>query len=446
MHVIIVGAGLGGVMLANILEKAGISYVIIEKAQEVKPLGSAMSVGASILPVFKQLGLYDELLSAAYPCRRAFGHGTSSKNEDYHFIQERYGDFVYIIPRSKLYGIMCKQIPKDKILFGTKVRGFHQNSEGVTVRTVDNMTYHGDVLIGADGAYSVVRQELYKQLQAKDKLPKEDDMIPPYNTYCLVGVTRPMPEDTIILPEDESRLDSITYKNSPYCTVFFTQPDRTVFWMVIRQVDDFHTRNEESVKNGEWGPDGAQAMAKDVGDLMSPFGKPLSIYIENTPQDGISKVTLEEKLYKTWHSGRTALLGDACHKYFPAAGQGAISAMLDAVVLANVLEACATSQLEDVQRCLDAYREERFPAAKLANKSSYRLGQLVKRTLLGDAARFMLRFLPRSVIISQFDHIYTLRPQVSFLPYIPPTGKIKPAPQRNYDHLRTTASSSSVTV
>ncbi|KAG0259686.1 hypothetical protein DFQ27_003934 [Actinomortierella ambigua] len=442
MHVLIVGAGLGGIMLANLLEKAGISYLIIEKAQKVKPLGSAMSLGSTISPVFKQLGLYDELLAMSYPCRRAYGHGVSSKNEDYQFVKERYGDFVQIVERPKLYELLCRQIPKEKILFGTKVRGFHQNDEGVTLRTVDNMTYHGDVLVGADGAYSVIRQELYKQLQAKDKLPKEDDTIPPYNTCCLVGVTNPMPEDTIIVPEDESRLDSVMYKSSPYFTAFFTQPNRRVFWMVVKQVDDFQTRDEESVKSGEWGPEGAQAMIEEVGELMSPFGKPLSVYIENTAQDGISKVTLEEKLYKTWHSGRTALLGDACHKYFPAAGQGAVSAMLDAVVLANVLEACATSQIEDVQRCLDAYKDERFPAAKLAHKSSYRLGQLLKRTVLGDTFRFMMKFLPRSLIISQFDHMYTLRPQVSFLPFVSASGKIKPAPQRSYDHLRAPASSS----
>ncbi|KAG0221584.1 hypothetical protein BGW41_006678, partial [Actinomortierella wolfii] len=223
-------------------------------------------------------------------------------------------------------------------------------------------------------------------------------------------------------------------------TVFFTQPDKTVFWMVLKQTERFQTRDDESGKSGEWGPEGALAMAKEVGDLLSPFGKPLNIYIDNTPQDYISKVTLEEKLYKTWHHGRIVLMGDACHKYFPAAGQGAIGAMSDAVVLANVLEACATSSKVDVHRSLDAYKDERFPAAKLAHKSSTRLAQFVKRTMMADLVRFMLRILPRSLIVSTFDNMYTLRPQVSFLPAIPPSGKVKPLPQRNYDHLRTPAS------
>ncbi|KAG0228952.1 hypothetical protein BGW41_003228, partial [Actinomortierella wolfii] len=219
MHVIIVGAGLGGIMLAILLERAGISYIVIEKAQTVKPLGSALSIGATILPVFKQLGLYDELAALSVPCLRGIGHsgpGTTARTEDYEFVKERYGYYVHIIDRPKLYDILCKQVPKEKILYGTKVQSFHQTDEGVTVRTADNTTYYGDVLVGADGAYSTIRQELYKQLSAKNLLPKEDDTAPPYNTYCLVGVTHPMTEDTIIVPENESRLDTIMYKNSPY--------------------------------------------------------------------------------------------------------------------------------------------------------------------------------------------------------------------------------------
>ncbi|KAF9176816.1 hypothetical protein BGZ50_009626, partial [Haplosporangium sp. Z 11] len=65
--VLIVGAGLGGLMLGMVLEKAGIDYCIFERALKVKPLGAAMALGPNILPVFEQLGLLEEFYKIAMP-------------------------------------------------------------------------------------------------------------------------------------------------------------------------------------------------------------------------------------------------------------------------------------------------------------------------------------------------------------------------------------------
>jgi 2-polyprenyl-6-methoxyphenol hydroxylase-like FAD-dependent oxidoreductase len=90
--VLIVGAGLGGLMLGALLEKSGVPYRIFERATTVKPLGtwlmgiynsvlnaelsftllitisrqigSAMSIGPTLLPIFQQMGIYDDILAA----------------------------------------------------------------------------------------------------------------------------------------------------------------------------------------------------------------------------------------------------------------------------------------------------------------------------------------------------------------------------------------------
>ena len=104
--VLISGAGLAGLFLALLLEKANIPYEIFERAKEVLPLGkkpphlshcrafpkvnygwqlkqflysflqkkkkgSVMSLSCNILPVFEQLGLYDDLMRISYPCYRS---------------------------------------------------------------------------------------------------------------------------------------------------------------------------------------------------------------------------------------------------------------------------------------------------------------------------------------------------------------------------------------
>ncbi|KAG0082837.1 hypothetical protein BGZ93_002185, partial [Podila epicladia] len=65
--VLIVGAGIGGLMLANLLQKGNIPYEVYERAKEVKPLGSAMTLGCNVWTVMAQLGLWEEFKSIGIP-------------------------------------------------------------------------------------------------------------------------------------------------------------------------------------------------------------------------------------------------------------------------------------------------------------------------------------------------------------------------------------------
>ncbi|KAF9434047.1 hypothetical protein BGZ76_008646 [Entomortierella beljakovae] len=69
--VLISGAGISGLFLANLFEKADIPYEIFERAKEVLPLGTVMCLTANILPAFEQLGLYEDLLKIAYPASKS---------------------------------------------------------------------------------------------------------------------------------------------------------------------------------------------------------------------------------------------------------------------------------------------------------------------------------------------------------------------------------------
>ncbi|KAG9321168.1 hypothetical protein KVV02_008462 [Mortierella alpina] len=62
-RVVIVGAGLGGLMMGILLEKMDVPYQILERATKIKPLGSLMGFNANILGVFEQLGFLEEILN-----------------------------------------------------------------------------------------------------------------------------------------------------------------------------------------------------------------------------------------------------------------------------------------------------------------------------------------------------------------------------------------------
>jgi len=84
--------------------------------------------------------------------------------------------------------------------------------------------------------------------------------------------------------------------------------------MVTKYLDGFTSKQSEGYSNAEWGSEAAVAMCNEVRDFVIPNGPTdtltLGVLIDKTDKDLISKVMLEEKVFKTWYSGRIVLLGD----------------------------------------------------------------------------------------------------------------------------------------
>lgn len=118
---------------------------------------------------------------------------------------------------------MLRQVPKDKIHFDKRVLTIKQEAERVTIHTADSSVYEGDILVGADGAYSAVRQRMYETLKQDGKLPKTDQEQLPFKSTCLVGQTQPM--DFADFPEfnkNQVAFYNTMSENKPY-TVSFVQ-------------------------------------------------------------------------------------------------------------------------------------------------------------------------------------------------------------------------------
>jgi hypothetical protein len=66
--------------------------------------------------------------------------------------------------------------------------------------------------------------------------------------------------------------------------------------------------------NAEWGPEAIDAMYNDFVDLPVPWGGTMGDIMKDTPKDHISKVFIEDKVFKTWYHGNTVLIGDGKHE------------------------------------------------------------------------------------------------------------------------------------
>ncbi|KAG0354189.1 hypothetical protein BG005_006686 [Podila minutissima] len=124
----------------------------------------------------------------------------------------------YLISRPELYDILFNSIPRERTLLGKRVLSFTQNQKNVIIDYSDNSSYHGDLLVGADGAYSAVRQNLYKSLKDK-KLPASVDISLPFSSICLVGQTVPLdPEEFPHMKEELGQIHTVL-GDSTMCTM-----------------------------------------------------------------------------------------------------------------------------------------------------------------------------------------------------------------------------------
>ncbi|KAG0308430.1 hypothetical protein BGZ99_001146 [Dissophora globulifera] len=434
-EVMIVGAGLGGMMLAILLERMNVPYHVYERATVMKPLGAAMAMSVNIIPVFEQLGLLEKLMaiSVDYVSSTVYDHklnvvGVSSMRNQ----KEICGYDKILFPRPELQQMMLEMIPPEKITYGKRVLRTEEKEDRILIHCSDNTSYVGDILIGADGAHSSVRQSIYKQLESKGLLPQPDTENLAMGYNCMVGVTNPLdPAKYPKLLDDNAHFNVVLGKERrSWGTNKLT--NNRICWILLIQFVDAEEAAEQRFRNSEWGPESNDMMAQEFRDFPHPFGGTIGELIDATPKQSQSKVFLEEKMFETWHYGRAALLGDACHKMIPAGGQGAINAMQDAVILSNVFYDMPDASSKSIDAAFRSYRAQRYDHAKMELEFSSVLGKLFAGQGFFDRLirKVLFNYVPYAIHGRQFMKASSYRPQLNWMPQVPNHGTGYVLPQQ----------------
>ncbi|KAF9536751.1 hypothetical protein EC957_009804, partial [Mortierella hygrophila] len=311
-HVLIGGAGLAGLFLGILLERAGIPYEIFERSAEPRPLGAIMCLSPNILSAFEQLDLLDELLSFSKPSfsvvmltekLKLIGKSVASNTDIIGY------DRV-LFARPELHDMLFKKIPKDKIHMSKKIVTLDQDQDGVTVTFDDNTTAHGDILVGADGAHSAVRHHLYKTLEKEGLLPESDTKDMSKGYISLVGTTNALDPAKYpgVLKKDSEAFYMVGDKDTPYTWVTFTIPGNRICWNVIIQLGLSSTADEHAASS-DWNNQDNKKMMDEIRHFKTPYGT-IGDLFDATDIEKVSKVYFEDKLFETWTRGRTVLIGD----------------------------------------------------------------------------------------------------------------------------------------
>ncbi|KAF8936870.1 hypothetical protein BGZ58_003596 [Dissophora ornata] len=417
LKVMIVGAGIGGLMLAILLQKQNVDYEIYERALTVKHFGSAMSLGPNVLPVFEQLGLLEELKNISHPCFNLDIYTEDSNRIVSMDIGSREGDMdydLYVFGRPEFHELLLSKVPKEKIHFGKRVLSVGQSDHGAMIRCADGTTYDGDILIGADGAYSAVRQSLYERLAKDGKLPKSDTLNISADYTCMVGITEALdPEKYAVAKDDISHFAAVIAGGKPLSWTVISIPGQRFAWCAVVQLSA--QQNNTTFRNSEWGPESIDPVIAMFADLPVPYGGTMGDLINSTPKELISNVYLEEKIFETWSHGRIALLGDE-----------------DAVIIANGIYDMTANSQEEIKALFQVYRAQRYSHAKMQVENSAVAGKLFfGQTLVENIVRkIILSYMPKWFEKSKLTKAAGYRPQATFLPLSPKRGTLTVTPQK----------------
>ena len=251
----------------------------------------------------------------------------------------RTGYDYLLFTRPRLYDLLVSKVPAERIHFNKRVVWAEHMPTGVSIQCEDGTTYSGDMLVGADGAYSAVRDALFKTLHCDHLLPAKDKKEMNRGYVCLVGTTHPLdPEKNLLIKKGQSDYYQIIGEGSQYsvkcsnaspfstfqilttpCFLrsqwsIFNVPENRICFAVVRQLESEAQCEEEKFNGIPWEPERAVEMMQEIKDFKIPHDRTLGDLFDQTPRESISRVYLEDKLYKTWNHDRIVLIGDAAHK------------------------------------------------------------------------------------------------------------------------------------
>lgn len=336
LRVGIVGAGIGGVTLARSLSQMGIECHVFERAPAFGEIGAGVQMTPNAVKVLKALGLQTQLEKIGFLPGSMVGRNWKTARELFRTplkaaCSALYGADFYHVHRADLHAALASDIAPHQATLGTQCIGLRQEQNTAVALFADGSHYEADLIVGADGVRSVIRESLWGQEAAK------------YTGHmcwrALVAVDKhPLP---------------------------FVSPDSN-FWMGPQgHVVTYYVKGGSMVnivavnENAQWVEESWNAKSTQA-ELLAGFEgwhPHLIELFKRADPDAIYKWGLFDRdPMSTWSKGNATLLGDAAHPMLPFLSQGAAMAIEDGYVLARSL--AGHDRLSDALR---AYEAERLP-------------------------------------------------------------------------------------
>lgn len=341
LHVVIIGAGMGGLTAALAMRQAGFSVEVHDRAPVLAPAGAGVSLWSNGVKVLNRLGLGPALRAIGGQMQH-MSYVAKDGQELTRFSLEPLirvvGQRPYPVARTDLQRMLLDAVGSEHVTLGSECVGVEQDASLATAVFASGHRASGDLVLGADGTHSVIRgvvlgvrvERRYVGYVNFNGLIAQSDDLAPHDTWVTyVG--------------DHQRASLMPVGGGQFYYFFDVPLDR-----------------------------GAPPVATDVrAELAHHFAgwpAPVQMLIQRLNPDRLTRGEIFDidPLSKLV-DGRVALLGDAAHSTAPDLGQGGCQAMEDAWVLAHVLltndrgveDALARYEARRLERAADIIRRAR---------------------------------------------------------------------------------------
>jgi 2-polyprenyl-6-methoxyphenol hydroxylase-like FAD-dependent oxidoreductase len=344
--VLVIGGGFSGMAAAIELRKQDIEVDLVEIDPGWRSYGAGISLGGATLRAFRRLGILDAFLE----------QGAASDGVE---VCIPTGQKVAELPTPRLAGpdvpgnggIMRPTLARI-LAEATRAAGAHvrlgctftsieQDGEGVDVAFSDGSRGRYDLVIGADGLYSKVRETLFPDA--------------PKPRYSGQGVWR------AVLPRPEA-VKGTTMWLGPKVKTGLNPVSRDQMYLFV---------TEDRPENEFVDP---ASFLDRLRDLLARFPAPLMQQVR-AQLDQDSQVIyrpLESLLVPApWYRGRVVMIGDTVHATTPHMASGACIGIEDAIVLAEEI-----GKAESVDAALSAFQARRWERCRMVVENSGRLGEI----------------------------------------------------------------------
>ncbi|MEP6901846.1 MAG: FAD-dependent monooxygenase [Actinomycetota bacterium] len=371
----IIGGGIGGLTAAVALRHFGIDATVYEKAENLRELGAGMMLWANATRVLDELGLLEKVIAAS----GATDYFLVRKENGACLMSIATGDFEVpsiCVPRANLLSILVSAFPTAHIKVGHEFARLQQTAKKTYVYFTNGSSAQHDILIGADGLRSRVRDKIFGWRE------------PVYRGYTIWrGIGRyegdKMPPAT----------SSETWGKGKRFGILNTGSDRFTWYAAVNVPAD-----HKDARGGR---------KAELLEMFAGWHSPVSELISSTPADLIMKNgACDHPSMRKWVKGRVALLGDSAHACTPNLGQGGGMAIEDALVLAKSLNSESS-----IEAALGLYEKRRTLRTRHIQHRSRLMGQIAQweNSLIVAGREIVTNILPAKIFEFNLRRTYSYR-------------------------------------
>ncbi|GAA5102313.1 FAD-dependent monooxygenase [Chryseobacterium ginsengisoli] len=365
----IIGAGIGGLTLGNILKQHNLDFTIYESAPEIKPVGAGIMMAINAMQIFDKLGLKEKIENVGNKI-----NGISITDEKFRLIsktnvlelEKKYNSCNVAIHRAELQRILSENIGFENIKLNHSLSSIHKK-ENYVLKFENENEVESKIVFGADGIHSKVRNQIFETGKIRNA-----------KQLCWRGLL------DFELPEKYHH-EAFELWGKGKRFGFVKLSEKKVYWYALIN-------------------QGKQKRYSNLVDYFYDFDPLVLDILESTLEENIIlNEIIDLSSIPTWHSENLCLIGDAAHATTPNMGQGACQAIEDAYIIGKLLE-----NNKDFNVVFDEFQKIRKEKVNYIVNTSWRIGKISQWENGNFLRNFLMRLIPESQNLKLAEKIIQL--------------------------------------